>query len=101
MRLRPFLNLLAIVAAVLLAAPLAGVVVYGFVPPPATPLMLIRLIEGFPIEKSWADRQDISPWLFRAVVAAEDARFCTHRGFDWDSMAQAWDAYRRGRRLRG
>jgi len=100
-RFRSFLKLLAVGSAVLLAAPLAGVAVYGFVPPPVTPLMLIRRVEGFPIAKRWADREDVSPWLFRAVVAAEDARFCTHHGFDWDSMAQAWDAYRHGRRLRG
>ncbi len=101
MRFRPFLKLLAAGLVVLLAVPLAGVAVYGFVPPPVTPLMLIRRVEGFPIAKHWTDREDVSPWLFRAVVAAEDAQFCTHRGFDWQSMEQAWDAYRRGRRLRG
>src|SRR5687767_1012830 len=31
----------------------------------------------------------ISPHLKRAVVAAEDARFLDHEGFDWEAIAQA------------
>ena len=32
---------------------------------------------------------DISPCLVRAVMAAEDARFCDHNGFDFDAIRAA------------
>jgi monofunctional biosynthetic peptidoglycan transglycosylase len=71
-------------------------------PPPATPLMLFRRVEGYGIDKSWRRIDDISPHLIRAAMAGEDARFCRHHGFDWGAIATAWDGYQNGhRRLRG
>jgi monofunctional biosynthetic peptidoglycan transglycosylase len=44
----------------------------------------------------------ISPHLKRAVVAAEDARFLDHEGFDWEAIAQAHTKNeRRGRIVAG
>jgi len=78
------------------------VVIYGVVPPPVTPLMLIRAAAGHGIGKSWRPLRDISPNLVRAVMAGEDAKFCEHHGFDWDAIHDAWRRYRSGRgRLRG
>src|SRR5205807_9091349 len=57
---------------------------YPHVPPPATPLMLLRFAEGHGIRKSWRPLDEISPALVRAVMASEDQRFCQHRGFDWN-----------------
>jgi monofunctional biosynthetic peptidoglycan transglycosylase len=37
----------------------------------------------------WAPMSRISPHLRRAVVAAEDASFFTHEGFDWEGMKDA------------
>jgi monofunctional biosynthetic peptidoglycan transglycosylase len=36
-----------------------------------------------------------------AVIAAEDQRFPLHGGFDWQSIQEAVNEYRQGRRLRG
>jgi len=78
------------------------VVIYGAVPPPVTPLMLIRAVEGHGIGKSWRPLRGISANLVRAVMAGEDAKFCEHHGFDWDAIRDAWQRYRSGRgRLRG
>jgi monofunctional biosynthetic peptidoglycan transglycosylase len=78
------------------------VALYRLVPPPVTPLMLIRAIEGHGITKSWRPLGAMSPNLVRAVMAGEDARFCRHHGFDWDAIRDAWRRYRRGEgRLRG
>jgi monofunctional biosynthetic peptidoglycan transglycosylase len=74
-----------------------GVTLYRDVPPPATPLMLIRLAEGYGIDKSWRPLSDISDKLVRAVMAGEDAKFCTHHGFDWEAIENAWARYRTGR----
>ena len=72
------------------------VTLYRFLPPPGTPLMLIRLVEGYGIDKSWRRLNDISPHLIRAAMAGEDARFCRHHGFDWGAVATAWDRYQSG-----
>jgi monofunctional glycosyltransferase len=78
------------------------VAVYRWLPPPATPLMLLRVVEGYGIHKSWRSVEHISANLVRAVMASEDARFCRHHGFDWNAIETAWGRYQSGRgRLRG
>src|SRR5215831_17802652 len=72
------------------------VALYRVLPPPGTPLMIIRLVEGYGIDKSWRRLDDISPYLVRAVMAGEDARFCRHHGFDWSAIGTAWDRYQSG-----
>jgi monofunctional glycosyltransferase len=80
---------------------IAPVVIYRFVPPPITALMLMRRFEGEPIRKTWVPLDRISPALVRAVVASEDEKFCFHHGFDWSEMRAAWRDFRAGRRARG
>jgi monofunctional glycosyltransferase len=72
------------------------VALYRALPPPGTPLMLVRLVECYGVEKSWRPLDDISPHLIRAAMAGEDARFCRHHGFDWGAIATAWDHYQSG-----
>jgi monofunctional glycosyltransferase len=93
--------LLAMTSALLVGLPGAGVVLYGLVPPPVTPLMIQRLFEGEGLRRQWAPRQAIAPDLFRAVIAAEDARFCEHHGFDAIELDKAIRDWQRGRRIRG
>jgi monofunctional biosynthetic peptidoglycan transglycosylase len=88
-----------IVVAVLL--PLPFIAAYRFLPPPWTPLMLIRTGEGEPLRQHWVPLDRISPALVRAVVASEDAKFCHHKGFDWDALDEAWDDYQAGQSMRG
>ena len=77
------------------ACSILAVMAYRFVPPPVTPLMLMRAVEGavdgkpVGINYSWADYAEISPNFFKAVVASEDAKFMRHSGFDWDAIEQA------------
>ena len=57
--------------------------VYAVVPPPVSNIMLLRALAGAGITKEWVPLDDMSPWLPRAVIASEDARFCEHSGVDW------------------
>jgi len=77
------------------------VALYRYLPPPGTPLMLLRGVEGYGIHKSWTSFDQISANLVRAIIASEDTRFCNHHGFDWNAIETAWDRYRsrRGRLL--
>jgi len=41
------------------------------------------------LKHQWVPYERISAHLKRAVVAAEDARFLDHEGFDWEAIVQA------------
>jgi monofunctional biosynthetic peptidoglycan transglycosylase len=49
--------------------------IYAVVPVPVTPLMLIRLAEGYGFSKHWVSYEKISPNLARAAIASEDSCF--------------------------
>ncbi|MBL8770897.1 MAG: monofunctional biosynthetic peptidoglycan transglycosylase [Phenylobacterium sp.] len=81
--------------------PIAVVAIYRFVPPPITFLMVQRVFEGHGLERKWVPLERISPSLVRAVIAAEDARFCEHKGFDLEAIEKAMAANAAGKKLRG
>lgn len=82
-------------------APAFLILLYAVVPPPVTPLMLIRVAEGHGLSKNWVPLQRISPHLQRAVIASEDAKFCLHGGFDWQAVDSAIERRRQGGRVVG
>src|SRR5262249_37600028 len=69
--------------------------------PPGTPLMLMRSLEVEPIRRHWVPLAQISPSLPRAVIASEDALFCSNYGFDFGEIEAALKRAREGYRLRG
>lgn len=71
------------------ALPISLTLLYRFLPPPMTILMVQRLWEGKGLDRRWRSLSDISPNLPRAVIAAEDSRFCVHNGFDFRAMEKA------------
>lgn len=81
--------------------PVVAVAIYRFVPPPLTYLMVQRAFEGRGFERKWVPMREISPNLVRAVIAAEDARFCEHTGFDFGAIEKAVAANQAGKKLRG
>ena len=80
---------------------------FRFIPPPITPLMVIRKAQRIADDKRSALRRDwqplanISPAMVRAVIAAEDQKFPRHFGFDFDAMTKAYAHNREGGRQRG
>lgn len=42
-----------------------------------------------PIKHEWRDYEEISTYLKKAVVVAEDGKFMQHGGFDWDGIQVA------------
>ena len=77
------------------------VIAYGVLPPAVTPLMLLRLLDGSGIHKSWRPLSDISSNLVLAAMASEDARFCLHDGFDWKAIREDWERNQQGGRILG
>lgn len=97
-RLRRYL-LVALLLAI--AAPVALTALYRAVPPPVTPLMVIRVFQGETLKKNWTPITRISPHLVRSVVGLEDSRFCAHGGIDWDAVTEAVSDHLQGEKLRG
>ncbi|HTB40108.1 MAG TPA: monofunctional biosynthetic peptidoglycan transglycosylase [Reyranella sp.] len=85
----------------LFALSLLGVLAYRVLPPPVTPLMLLRAAGGDPIRAPWLAARDIPPVIVDAVLTSEDQRFCQHHGFDFQEIDRALAAEEDGRRLRG
>jgi monofunctional biosynthetic peptidoglycan transglycosylase len=86
----------------LLAVPLLLILLFGFVPPPITPLMLVRLAEGYGLHHEWVPFSRISPYLKEAVVASEDNLFCREAfGFDTAALEGQIAIWREGERPRG
>ena len=88
---RPLLTLLLILALI----PVGGVVLHRFVPPLFTILMVKQAVAGHGMDYRWRSLDHISPRLVEAVIAAEDARFCQHHGFDVDAIQKAMEANER------
>ena len=82
-------RLIILAVAVALFGPPLSVVVFRIVPPPITELMVQRLIQGYGLDYQWRSLSQISPDLTQAAVASEDARFCSHHGFDFAAMQAA------------
>jgi monofunctional biosynthetic peptidoglycan transglycosylase len=88
-RRRVLRTLLIVLLVVVFVIPTAWVAVYRLVPPPVTPLMLLRLSAGHGLDYRWRPLSQISPALVQAAIAAEDARFCEHHGFDVQALQKA------------
>ena len=58
--------------------------------------------ESKPVRQRWVPYARISEHLKRAVVAAEDAKFLDHEGFDWEAIQKAMQKNeRRGKVVAG
>ncbi len=71
------------------------------VPAPGTILMVQQTLGGSRIGRETVPLERISPHLVRAVIAAEDTKFCQHRGVDIDALELAIGEYLDGKGLRG
>jgi monofunctional biosynthetic peptidoglycan transglycosylase len=72
--------------------------VYAVVPVPAT---LTMLFDHNGAKRDWTSLSNISPNLVRAVIAAEDGKFCSHDGFDREAIEKALERNKSGGRMRG
>ena len=96
-RRRPILTALLVLAAL----PIGGILIHAFAPPPLTILMAREFLAGHGLDYRWRSLDQISPNLVTAAIAAEDARFCSHGGFDLEAIEKALEENERGRKIRG
>lgn len=86
----PWVTLLQFGVVLAVVVPLFWVVVYKFIEAPGTALMMQRWTQGETIRHQNVKFTDISPNVVRAVIAAEDSSFCTHKGFDIEAIQAAY-----------
>lgn len=97
--------IIALAVAWLLAALL--LVAARWINPPTTALHIERRMQAwidhrpYHAHYTFVPLNQISPSLQHAVIAAEDARFYQHHGFDWQQIEIAADEDWQGRRRRG
>jgi monofunctional biosynthetic peptidoglycan transglycosylase len=84
-----------LVVIVFIGASLLGVILFRFVNPPFTWLMVQRGFErkaagkDWKIDKQWVDFDQIADPMKRAAVAAEDQTFLENHGFDFKAIQRA------------
>ncbi len=79
---RKFLRVVAIIF--LLAV--AWVLLYRFVAPPGGIFIMQEHRRLGEIQRQWVPMEQIAPVMARSVIAAEDANFCLHWGFDMSEI---------------
>jgi monofunctional biosynthetic peptidoglycan transglycosylase len=92
----------------LFAFTLVQVASLRFINPPVTPNVAWEWMESVikirpekqPVYR-WRNIEQISPHLRRAVIASEDQRFLSHRGFDFNEIKKAYNSLIREKKLRG
>jgi monofunctional glycosyltransferase len=80
---------------------------FRFVAPPASALMVERRIDSwrggqkYSSQYEWVGFSRIAPSMASAVIASEDQNFLNHYGFDWGAIQRAIDHDENSDRLRG
>ena len=77
------------------------VAIYRFVPPPITATMIGDVFAGRGLHKDWMPIGQIDRDMVRAAIAAEDSKFCSHNGFDFEAIEDAMKRNASGGRIRG
>jgi len=89
-RARPLWKILLWFPLALIIFSILLVLPWRWLPPPTTAFMLIHQwqTEQAPVH-GWVYWDDINPYMAIAVVAAEDQKFPTHYGFDFEAIKSA------------
>src|SRR3954462_8380847 len=77
------------------------VLAYRFVNPPITVTMLGDVIAGRGAARDWMPVGQRDRDMVRAAISAEDSKFCSHNGFDFEAIEDAMKRNASGGRIRG
>lgn len=101
------LRVLKICFIVFIGGSVFGVILYRFINPPVTFLMIERGFERkaagktWKIDKQWVDFDAIADPMKRAAVAAEDQTFLENHGFDFHAIELAYEKNAHSKKLIG
>ncbi len=88
--IRPLLFVTKLVG-LLLVLSLLWVIVYRFVNPPISGMMMYKSFteENYYYQQRWVELQEVAPSMPLALIAAEDQLFLKHKGFDLKAIKRA------------
>ncbi len=66
-----------------------SILLFSVVNPPTTHTIVSEYWRLGAVKRDWVPIEDMAPVMARSVVAAEDARFCEHWGFDVEAIRSA------------
>ena len=104
---KSFLRVTKKVLLLFFAVTILWVLIYRFINPPVTWLMIQRAFErkadgkDWKIEKEWRSFDEMSANLKYAAMAGEDANFLKHWGFDTKSIQLAYEKNQAGKPVQG
>jgi monofunctional biosynthetic peptidoglycan transglycosylase len=105
--LKLILRILKLVCILYFGITILWVILYRFINPPITLLMIERGFERksdgkeWKIDKRWVDFDSIADPMKRAAVASEDQTFLENHGFDFKAMEKAIDKNAHSHKLMG
>src|SRR5438270_7460799 len=76
------------------------VLAYRFINPPITFTMMSDVLAGRGATREWMPISEIDRDMVRAAIAAEDGKFCSHHGFDYQAIENAMQRNASGGRIR-
>jgi monofunctional biosynthetic peptidoglycan transglycosylase len=77
------------------------VLAYRFINPPLTVTMIGDIVAGRGAHRDWMPVGATDRDMVRAAIAAEDSKFCSHNGFDFEAIEDAMKRNASGGRIRG
>jgi monofunctional biosynthetic peptidoglycan transglycosylase len=66
-----------------------AVILPAYINPPRGPYIIAESVRLGGVDRAWTPMEQIAPVMARSVVAAEDANFCKHWGFDMGAIRSA------------
>ncbi|HAR20821.1 MAG TPA: monofunctional biosynthetic peptidoglycan transglycosylase [Cytophagales bacterium] len=89
------------------ASSIGFTILYRYVDPFFTPLMVIRTVQqvfhgdNIRLKNTWVDLEEMSMFMPKAALAAEDQKFFQHNGFDFEAIGKAFERNQKSKKLRG
>jgi monofunctional biosynthetic peptidoglycan transglycosylase len=96
------LKILGKATAIFLILSIVCTILFNWLNPPVTPLMISRKINnGYPINYKWVDIEKMPQAIINCAVAAEDNHFLSHYGLDFEAIEKAINYNEKGKKIHG
>lgn len=84
-----------LILATVILVPVLIITAYRFIDPPYSSLMARNALAGRNVQNTWIPLERMSPYLIKAIVLSEDAKFCSHWGVDWTAINESIEKARK------
>ncbi len=86
---------------ILILANIAFILWGKFFNPPVTITQISEFLNFGKLERDYVDYDEMSSHVKKAVIAAEDQKFFTHNGFDYQAIEKAYRDNEKGKKIKG